>query len=273
MPRLHYDALHFEDTGPKAHRRCQFFRSTRLVANYMKLDWLIRHLHLPPKRIILWHSVAAVPLGTLVALGAYLSYHYHVLADENRQRVNKSYQLLDGVDGLFASVEAAAIAERDFVITGDQESLNEFQRSAGAFKTRVLRLTPLVLVEPKQADALAEIDQAMASQFALFTQAIEVRETQGMEGARAVIALQGTAASMDALRTKIDALTAFERELVNERIRIAQKHENHVIISALSIALASLMVRLGVAFWVRRAVKRREATASIGNAAQLDRAA
>ena len=93
----------------------------------MDLDSLLRHLHLPPKRIILWHSVAAVPLATLVALGAYLSYHYHVLADQNRERVNRSYQLLDGVDGLFSSLEAAALAERDFVITGDGES---FQMTA-----------------------------------------------------------------------------------------------------------------------------------------------
>lgn len=224
----------------------------------MNFDWLVRHLHLPPKRVVLWHSVAAVPLGTLLALGAYLSYHYHVLADENRQRVNQSYELLDGIDAQFSSVEAAALAERDFVITGDNDALKDFTNSAEAFRQRALKLAPLVRTDPMKAQSLAEIDDAITAQFTQFSQAIDVRQTQGFEGARAAIALQGTTVSMIALRQKIDTFTSHERGYAGSRIQLEQEHEHHVVVSGISIALASLLVRIGVALWVRRAAKRRE---------------
>jgi CHASE3 domain sensor protein len=217
------------------------------------MNSIARHLRLPPRRIVLWHSLAAVPLGSLIAIGAYLSYHYHDLADQNQQRVNHSYQLLDGIDGLFSSVEAAALAERDFVITGDADALEQFQRSVTAFRKRSLQLSPLVKSEPIQAAALADIDQTIAGQFAEFSQAIGTRKSQGYEGARVIIALQATGVTMEALRQKIDKFAASERNFVNEGLLTEKLHERRVIVSGIAIALASLLVRLGITLWVRRA--------------------
>lgn len=217
------------------------------------MNSIARHLRLPPRRIVLWHSLAAAPLGTLIAIGAYLSYHYHDLADQNQQRVNRSYQLLDGIDGLFSSVEAAALAERDFVITGDADALEQFERSVMAFRKRSLQLAPLVKSEPIQATALSDIDQTIAGQFAEFSQAIGTRKSQGYEGARVIIALQASGVTMEALRQKIDKFAASERNLVNEGLRIEKLHERRVIVSGIAIAIASLLVRLGITLWVRRA--------------------
>lgn len=228
------------------------------------MNSIARHLRLPPRRIVLWHSLAAVPLGTLITIGAYLSYHYHELADQNQQRVNRSYQLLDGIGGLFSSVEAAALAERDFVITGDDDALGQFQRSVTAFRNRSVQLTPLVTNQPVQAAALSDIDQTIAGQFAEFSQAIETRKSQGYEGARAIIALQATGVTMEALRQKIDKFAASERDLVNDGLRIEKLHEHRVIVSGIAIATASLLVRLGITLWVRRAGRLRSGRSQAG---------
>ena len=222
-----------------------------------KMNLIARHLRLPPRRIVLWHSLAAVPMGTLISLGAYLSYHYHDLADQNQQRVNHSYQLLDGVGSLFSSLEAAALAERDFVITGDADALGQFQRSVTAFGDRALQLAPLVGNEPDQAAALSDIDRMIAGQFAEFSQAIETRNSQGYEGARAIIALQATGVTMEALRQKIDKFAASERDSVNEGLRNEKLHEHRVIVSGVAIAIASLLFRLAITLWIRRAGKLR----------------
>ena len=70
-------------------------------------------LRWPPRRLVLWHSIAAIPMATVVILGAYLSYHYHQLTIQNRERVDRAYQVLDVVDGLFISMQNADVAERD----------------------------------------------------------------------------------------------------------------------------------------------------------------
>ena len=84
-------------------------------------------LRWPPRRLVLWHSIAAIPMATVVILGAYLSYHYHQLTIQNRDRVDRAYEVLDVVDGLFISVQNADVAQRDFIITGDGAHLAVFQ--------------------------------------------------------------------------------------------------------------------------------------------------
>lgn len=238
---------------PQLHRRKCEVRprgEPGFLANNMTS--IARHLRLPPRRIVLWHSLSAVPLGTLIAIGAYLSYHYHDLADQNQQRVNRSYQLLDGIDRLFSSVEAAALAERDFVITGDADALEQFQRSITAFRSRSLQLRLLVKNEPTQAAVLSDIDQTIAGQFSEFSQAIETRNSQGYEGARVVIALQATGVTMEALRQKIDKFAESERSLVNDGLLVEKLHEHRIIVSGIAIAISSLLVRLVITLWVRR---------------------
>ena len=88
-------------------------------------------LRWPPRRLVLWHSIAAIPMATVVILGAYLSYHYHQLTIQNRERVDRAYQVLDVVDGLFISMQNADVAERDFIITGDGSHLAAFRTEIG----------------------------------------------------------------------------------------------------------------------------------------------
>jgi CHASE3 domain sensor protein len=179
-------------------------------------------------------------------------------------RVDRSYQLLDGVDGLFASVEAAALAERDFVITGDNEALVQFRQAATNFKTEVGELTPLVRDEPTRTEDLSRIDQAIASEFDKFTQVIEVRKVQGYDGARAVVALQGTSVSMGNLRRQIAAMTEAERQVVNARIEVEKRHERHVVVTGVSVAAISILVRIGIALWMRRMARpRKDGTAGV----------
>ena len=89
-------------------------------------------LRWPPRRLVLWHSIAAIPMATVVVLGAYLSYHYHQLTIQTRDRVDRAYEVLDVVDGLFISVQNADVARRDFIITGEDDRLALFQAALKA---------------------------------------------------------------------------------------------------------------------------------------------
>lgn len=50
--------------------------------------------HIPPRRVVLWHSITAIPPATVVLLGGYLSYHYHALSMQSRERVDRAYEVL-----------------------------------------------------------------------------------------------------------------------------------------------------------------------------------
>src|SRR5258707_1183016 len=92
-----------------------------------------RTLRWPPRRLVLWHSIAAIPMATVVVLGASLSYHYHQLSIENRDRVDRAYAVLDVVDGLYISVQNADVALRDIgVLHGDVEPVHHVEHRVGA---------------------------------------------------------------------------------------------------------------------------------------------
>src|SRR5471032_1881535 len=136
-------------------------------------------LRWPPRRLVLWHSVAAIPMATVVVLGAYLSYHYHQLTIENRDRVDRAYQVLDVVDGLFISVQNADVAQRDFIITGDEAHLVQFQAALKSEAEDSERLRALLVASATQETNLAKIDSAVSAKLAELGRTIDVRQKQG----------------------------------------------------------------------------------------------
>src|ERR1700759_2053276 len=110
----------------------------------------IKTLRWPPRRLVLWHSIAAIPMATVVILGAYLSYHYHQLTIENRDRVDRAYQVLDVVDALFISVQNADVAQLDFIITGDDSHLSVFQGALKAESANSAKLKTLLVASARQ---------------------------------------------------------------------------------------------------------------------------
>src|ERR1700759_1529320 len=123
----------------------------------------IKTLRWPPRRLVLWHSIAAIPMATVVILGAYLSYHYHQLTIQNRDRVDRAYEVLDVVDGLFISVQNADVAQRDFIITGDGSHLTTFQAALRTEAEDSARLRDLLSASALQEGNLAKLDAAVAA--------------------------------------------------------------------------------------------------------------
>jgi CHASE3 domain sensor protein len=136
----------------------------------------LQALRIPPRRLVLWHTVAAVPMGAVVLLGAYLSYHYHTLARDNREHVDHAYEVLDVVDGLYIALQTADVAQREFVVTGDEARLATFQAALQAERTDSDRLRTLFDQSPGQLTRLAKLDAAVSRQRAELGAAIDVRE-------------------------------------------------------------------------------------------------
>ena len=222
------------------------------------MQWLIRRIRLPPRRIVLWHSVAAVPMAALVGVGALLSWHYHVLTDDTRARIDHSARLLDGTQRLFALVEDAALAVRDYVITGREDALAPFQLAVARLEPAVHQLTPLVQDQADEAAQLAEIDAQTAREMQGLGQVIQVRRAQGFEGARRLVMSESRPAPLAALRQRVGELARAERQRLVEQQAAAQVHERHVIWTGAAVACGSILLRIAIALWMRRMRMRAE---------------
>ena len=216
-------------------------------------------LRWPPRRLVLWHSIAAVPMATVVVLGAYLSYHYHQLTIANRDRVDRAYEVLDVVDGLFISVQNADVAQRDFIITGDESYLSAF---LGALKDEgddSARLRVLLAASAAQETNLAKLDTAVAAKLAEMGRTIVVRKEQGFAAAQRAIRDGDGGATMTAIRQQVVVLADSERQFLARRQAAGREHERDTLLVGILIAALSVATRICIALGIRHVHSRRQA--------------
>ena len=217
-------------------------------------------LRWPPRRLVLWHTVAAVPMATVVALGGYLSYHYHQLSIENRDRVDRAYEVLDVVDGLYISLQNADLAQRDFIITGDEAHLATVQASLKDEAQDSERLRVLLSASAKQETNLAKLDLAVSAQLQELARTIDVRKAQGFDAAqRAIRDSQGDAA-LNLIRQQVVLLADNERKFLARRQLAGREHERDTLLVGIFIAALSVTTRILIALGIRHIHSKRQAS-------------
>jgi CHASE3 domain sensor protein len=226
-------------------------------------------LRWPPRRLVLWHTVAAIPMATVVVLGAYLSYHYHQLAIQTRERVDRAYEVLDLVDGLFISVQDADVSQRDFIITGDDAHLAEFQAALKDQREDSERLKTLLVASATQETNLARLDAAVAAKLAELGRTIAVRQQQGFDAAQRAIRADGRGAEMAAIRRQVTLLAQNERRFLMRRQADTREHERDALLVGIFIAALSVTVRILIALGIRRFHSKRQAAIADGEAGGL----
>ncbi len=219
----------------------------------------MKTLRWPPRRLVLWHSVAAIPMATVVALGAYLSYHYHQLAIDNRARVDRAYEVLDVVDGLYISVQNADVAERDYIITGDDSHLATFQAALKTESEDSARLRELLVASKTQETNLAKIDVAVAAKLSELSQTIALRQQRGFDAAQKAIRAGDDSQVMASLREQVTVLAENERRFLMRRQAASREHERDTLLVGIFIAALSVTVRILIALGIRHVHSRRQA--------------
>ena len=227
-------------------------------------------LRWPPRRLVLWHSIAALPMATVVILGAYLSYHYHQLTIQNRERVDRAYQVLDVVDGLFISMQNADVAERDFIITGDAPHLAAFKTALDAQGDNSEKLRQLLVASPLQEAILAKLDTAVAAKLSELGRTIGVRQVQGFNAAQAVIRNGDDGAAMADIRKLVVALADNERRFLMRRQADTREHERDTLLVGIFIAALSVTTRVLIALGIRHVHARRQAAITEPDAPAAD---
>ena len=224
----------------------------------------LKTLSWPPRRLVLWHTIAAIPMATVVVLGAYLSYHYHQLTIENRERVDRAYQVLDVVDGLYISVQNADVAVRDYVITGDETHFAVFQAALKSEAEDSERLRKLLVASATQETNLARIDAAVAAKLAELGKTIEVRRQQGFNAAQSAIRNEDNGQAMTAIRQQVTVLAENERRFLMRRQADTREHERDTLLVGIFIAALSVTVRILIALGIRHVHSKRQAAIAEG---------
>ena len=163
-------------------------------------------------------------LGFGIALGAllfvfWLSYRSAVQNTEDRLWVTHTHLVLESLDDVAASLSELEIAERNFVMSGEEKSLASFSDCTGRVHSLMARVRALTADNPLQQKALDGLDPLLARNLVETETRIEVRRRHGL--AAGIIAETSGASqeTVDQIRLLIAAMKKEEDILMVRRSR------------------------------------------------------
>ncbi|NUZ06568.1 CHASE3 domain-containing protein [Piscinibacter koreensis] len=186
-------------------------------------------------------------MATIVALGGYLSFHYHALSQQSRDGVDSAYVVLDNVNRVLIAVEDAEVAVRDYVITGDERDLLPLQRATARAAPSYEQLRHVL-----PAGSVDELERSVSAEFGKLAETIELRRSLGFDAARNAIAQGGAREAMERLRQQMAAIASAERELMVRRQHAARLHERTILRVGIIMVALSIVARLLIAWSVAR---------------------
>jgi CHASE3 domain sensor protein len=220
--------------------------------------------HIPPKRVVLWSAIVALPMAVLVALGGYLSYHSHTLLKQSRDRVDRTYEVLDTLNRLFIALEDAEAGQLGFIITGDAGYLGPFQFAMQALPDRSARLAALLADSPRQTEAARRLQAAAQAKLEQLGHTLDVRRERGFEAARSELATTQGKTLMDAVRNEVNAIALAEQESLRRGQVLAEARERQILKIGVAIAGLSIALRVGIAFALPGLRRRGQLAESVG---------
>jgi CHASE3 domain sensor protein len=201
--------------------------------------------------------ISALPLAVVVLVGSMLSYRSYVLLQQNTNLVVHTYQVLDGTRDLLLAAEDAETGQRGFVITGDDSFLSPYiQASERTIPERLSAMETMLRDDPPQLGRISILRQLLGEKFEELRLTIQERRLHGFEASRVMVENQSGKKIMDEIRESVFEIDQAEQALLSQRTLQLRRSQRRIVVVGVSTAILSIAMRLLVAVWRQRIVKR-----------------
>lgn len=179
---------------------------------------------------------------------------------ENSQRIFHSHEVILALATIRSSAQDAETGQRGFLLTNDEKYLEPYRLALAAIPAKIEEVSELTSDNPAQKPRLALLRLHMAAKLAELDETIELRRTQGIDAALAVVNSDRGKVEMDAVRAQLAALTQEEVRLRRERLADMDRSQQVALVSALMSGALGIMLTISIALLIRRATlaRRRE---------------
>ena len=192
-------------------------------------------------------------LGLLVlgSLGGF-SYWNAVNAEEDRQRVIHTYQVLDHIDGLSRDIADADSAQRGYALTYDPAYLRPFNADMSRIPSTLAQLRQLTSDNPDQQHNLDSLEPILHQKLDQMSAAIALHKASRVDRSEELPLREDGRRLMDKIHTQLGVMAAEEQRLLQERTaRAAVAFRNTKATMLVGNALA-ISLLLGAGLLIRR---------------------
>ena len=193
----------------------------------------------------------AISLLALIVIFSAASHNF-IQKDKANQWVEHTYEVMLTLESFSAALHHFLQHNRGFLITGDNRQLAEMDRSRSAMLARLAEVNRLASSDPVQQEQLAALDKLVGQRMEWTDRAAQIRREKGPKEAAALM-LGGVADALTAnIEAQLDGLANREKDLLEERQRIAATVNSSSLLTLGILLAASVLLLL----WVFRALQR-----------------
>jgi methyl-accepting chemotaxis protein len=194
----------------------------------------------------------AVPLVCLGAVGV-VTYRNTTSLKTNSDAVERTYQVLSGIDQIRTVLLTADAGERGYVITGNESYLVPYSMAAGTYESDLDKLDRLITT-PARKRQLDQLRPLVKTRMDALRSIVEIRKSDGFVVAQSKILNAADNNVMDRIRSLTDEMIVAERaDLAKRDASTSSNATTSRVVILVGMAIAALISLLS-AVAVQRSV-------------------
>ena len=193
-----------------------------------------------------------IGFGLALAISLVISAVLYQNADRiivTKQRVKHTYEVLVKLDRLLESLTEVEVAQRDYIVTGDEATLTPSKEALQRIPKQLSEIERLTSDNLDQRQRIPELRAAIESATTFLNQSIEARRSAGFDSASHMLAGGAGKTSMAKTYTLIEQMRSEERQLL-ERRDTADALSMGNLVGAMGVALIAQLLLWGLLYWL-----------------------
>ncbi|WP_414586559.1 sensor histidine kinase [Scytonema sp. PCC 10023] len=197
-----------------------------------------------------------VKAGLLLALvllfiNSLVSYRNIRRLIENQRSVTHTHEVLTELEQTLSTLKDAETGQRGYLLTGNENYLQPYQRAIAQISTAIDSLTKLTADNPKYEQPLYILQQRITAKLAELELTIKLRREQGFDAAVAVVRTNRGKQLMDNIRQQIADMKALENSLLQQRAKESRASTQQTLVT-FSLATAVNLALLALVYYLFR---------------------
>ena len=201
--------------------------------------------------------VLAVVIAFFICSGLVAWSNIRTIRNDNSQ-VIRSQETVGALGDILSSMQDAETGQRGFLLTGNDRYLEPYRAALAAIPARMDAIRPALAEDAAQQLRLTEFDARVQDKLKELQATIDVRRSQGLEAALAIVNSDRGKAAMDDIRARLTVMRTVEFDQRAKRLAEMETAYSTALTSGAASAFLGIALTLFVAVLIRRNTMARE---------------
>jgi PAS domain S-box-containing protein len=202
-------------------------------------------MHSPLRPLVIATVVAVLLTAAVGGISIWRVY-------DNNRRVSLSYDIKDALDGLLSSITDAETGQRGFLITGDLQYLEPYERGSARVHEALDHLASLATQDSLRPQHIAELRPLIDQKLQELAETVQARRSEGFDAAQRIVRTNVGRATMDRIRAIVTEMDQNEDAVLSAQHGQSLASFQTAVIAEAVVAVGAIVILVFLANVSRR---------------------